>query len=169
MKNYVRLAFEYVAVLLGVGALLLVDVAFIVSLLQWQAFIAIAVCAGLIAAAPRASTRIRVVKVSVIVVAAVVISMIDWTVEKKFVRILQTLEAGMPEEQVREIMVNFPEGTGWPANPLDERAEAAGADDELRVPKHLIFRPTTKAGDSNWGMVQLGEDGRVVSVGFSPD
>ncbi|WP_375761290.1 hypothetical protein [Corallococcus exercitus] len=165
----VRLALEYLVVLFGVGALLLVDVAFAVSLLHGQAFMAIALCAGLMAALPRAPTKSRVAKMGVIAVAAVVVSMTDWTVEKKFVRILQTIETGMTAEQVREIMVHFPEGTGWPRHPSDERPASTGADDELRVPNHLIFRPTRRAGDSNWGMVKLGDEGRVVSVSFSPD
>ncbi|NOK18201.1 hypothetical protein [Corallococcus carmarthensis] len=169
VMTHIRLSLGSVAVLCGVGALLLVDVAFMVSLLQWQAFIAIALYAGLMAALPRAPTKSRVVKVGVIAVAAVVVYMVDWTIEKKFVRILQTIETGMTEEQVREIMVNFPEGTGWPGNPLDEHSASNGADDKLRVPNHLVFRPTTRAGDSNWGMVELGDDGRVVSVQFSPD
>ncbi|XXF76804.1 hypothetical protein P2318_27660 [Myxococcaceae bacterium GXIMD 01537] len=169
MKTYVHLVLGGVVVALGIGALLLVEVAFIVSLLQWRAFATLALCAGLIAAAPRASARARVLRVGVIAVAAVLISMIDWTIEKKFVRKLQRIEPGMSEEQVRKIMVNFPEGTGWPSNPYTQRSDAAGAKDELRVANHLVFRPTSKPGDSNWGMVKLGEDGRVVSVEFSPD
>ena len=155
--------------LLSVGALLLVDVAFSVSLLQWWVFMALTLCAALIAALPRAPTRVRVVKVGVIAAAAVVISRIDWTIEKKFLRILQTIEPGMTEAQARALMVDFPEGTGWPRNPFDESAVTVDAGDELRVPDHLIFRPTSQPGDSNWGVVKLGADGRVASVSFSPD
>jgi hypothetical protein len=169
MKTYVLLALESLVVLLAGSALLLVDVAFSVSLLQWRAFMALTLCAALMAALPRAPTRVRVVKVGVIVAAAVVISLIDWTVEKKFLRILQTIEIGMTEAQARAILVGFPEGTGWPRNPFDERPESTGSNGELRVPDHLIFRPTSQPGDSNWGLVKLGEDGRVVSVSFSPD
>lgn len=166
MKTLRHAALDLVVVVLCIGLLLLVDVAFLVSLLQWMAFMAIAVCLAVVGAVLGHPGRSRVLRAIVIAVAALVIARIDWTVEKEFVRTLHRIELGMSEDQVREIMANYPEGTGWPSNPHDERSRPG---EELRVADQLIFRPTTKSGDANWGMVKIGENGRVVAVEFSPD
>lgn len=66
-----------------------------------------------------------------IAVSALLITMTDWTMEKKFVRIFQRIKPGMTEQQVRKIMGGFAEGTGRYGNSYDERGGTSESDDEL--------------------------------------
>jgi hypothetical protein len=153
------------AVGLGSGALALADAGFHVSVIERGAFVAMAVFFATLAGATGSSPASRFRRAGTVCALGFLIAMVNWTVEKKFVRALYRVQPGMPEAQARQILGSFPEGTGWPTNPF------AGAESsrELEIANHLVFRSSDEPGNSNWGMVELGLDRRVVTVRFSPD
>lgn len=109
---------------------------------------------------------------------------VDWTSRKPFLRDLHRIQPGMTEEQVRQIMGKYMEGTGWPAPPgmtpgqhgtlaeagSDVRYMAsASAGGELRLHDSLVFRHSNDgAFNSDWGIVTFA-NGTVVEVRFSAD
>jgi hypothetical protein len=89
----------------------------------------------------------------------------------------------MREDEVRNIMAGYMEGTGWPAvyggeshgegivnDPGSGSSyPASEVDGELAIKNSLVFRHSDDgAYNSDWGIVTF-EEGRVVSVDFSPD
>ncbi len=78
---------------------------------------------------------------------------------KQFLRDLDTIKLGMSESEVRRIMGDYSEGTGWnfPA--------ANGPAQELTIQDSIVFRHNDSA---DWGIVTF-KDGLVSNVQFSPD
>ena len=106
--------------LVGAALLLVLDAAFILSLIQPLAFLLVAGCFVLIAAAIAKSHRARTLNAALVAAAAIFIGRADWTIEKAFVRTLQKIRPGMTERQVRATMSDYHEGTGWPDNPHNQ-------------------------------------------------
>lgn len=146
--------------------LVALDLLFLVSLLQPLAFFGFAVVFGLLAMLGGGSASLRALQLLLVLLASLLISAIDWTTDKRFVRALHRLTPGMSEESVRDAMAGFVEGTGWPTNTLAEPNDPAA---ELRVQGALVFRPSVAPGDSNWGIVRFGPDRLVLSVEFNAD
>jgi energy-coupling factor transporter transmembrane protein EcfT len=108
---------------------------------------------------------------------------VPWSSRKPFLTDLYSIRSGMNERQVREIMSGYIEGTGWPAvyggetpgegtlNDLGSGASysTTSADGKLAIKDAIVFRHSNDgAYGSDWGIVTF-ENGRVVSVDFSPD
>ncbi len=164
-----KLLVRLIPVVCAVACLAALDLLLISSLLQPTVFFGFAVVLGVMAMAFGSRNSLRALHLVLVLLAALLISVVDWTTEKRFVRALDTLRPGMSEERVRDAMAGFVEGTGWPTNPLDQMTEPNDFAAELRVQGALVFRPSATPGDSNWGIVRFGPDGLVVSVEFSAD
>ncbi len=108
---------------------------------------------------------------------------VPWSARKQFVKDLYCIRSGMNEEQVREIMSGYMEGTGWPAvyggetegegtlNDLGSGTSRSttSVDGNLAIKDSIVFRHSDEgAYNSDWGIVTF-ENGRVVGVDFSPD
>ncbi|MDP2272783.1 MAG: hypothetical protein Q8K32_18750 [Archangium sp.] len=133
------------------------DVLFLLSLLQPFAFFGLAIFLGLIAIAFGRSNLVRALNSILVILVALLISAVDWTIEKRFVRALHGLRPGMSEENVRHIMAGFVEGTGWPTNPLIRKVDPQSSANELEIENALVFRPSAAPGDSTWGVVSVAE------------
>jgi hypothetical protein len=126
--------------------------------------------------------RTLVVPIAGIIIAWV-LYFVPWSIRKPFLRDLYSIQPGMNEDEVRNIMAGYMEGTGWPALYVGESHgegfvndfgtgtgyPATEFDGELAIKNSLVFRHSDDgAYNSDWGIVTL-EEGRVVSVDFSPD
>jgi len=90
---------------------------------------------------------------------------IDWDTRKPFLKDLYRIQPGMTLPQVEQIMGQYRQGSGWPANPNPE-AQHPG---ELTIPDSIIYRHTDEGwGDSDWGVVTFADE-RVIEVQFLPD
>jgi hypothetical protein len=140
---------------------------------------------GLLRRKPLKEQLVRVVVLLLLscVVAALYFLPTSPTSLKVFLRDLYSIKAGMSEADVRRVMGNYTEGTGWPvvygSNPAGTgnltdistgatHATGATSSGEMTIQGSLIFRPSNHAGDSNWGIVAF-RDGRVTNVSFSHD
>jgi hypothetical protein len=156
-----------VPALCAVGILALLDLVAGVSVLDPVVFYGFAGFLGLSIFVFRRSNRTRAVSSALVILIAPLISAIEWTNEKRFLRVLVGLKPGMSEEDVRHAMAGFAEGTGWPANPFEGGQQDSAK--EFRIQGAIVFRPSAEPGDSNWGIVRFGPDRRVTSVEFSAD
>lgn len=164
-----RLFVHLVPVFLAIALLWALDLLFIVSLHSPAVFYGLAGILGLATAVFAGSTRWRALRLLLVLLAAFLISALDWTTDKRFVRALSLLKPGMSEAAVRESMAGFVEGTGWPGNPLAPTTVGLDPQAEIQIEGALVFRPSAAPGDSNWGIIRFGQDHRVVSVDFSAD
>jgi len=117
------------------------------------------------------------------IAVAWVLYFVPWSGRKLFLKDLHSIQPGMNEDEVRNIMAGYMEGTGWPAlyggdnhgegvvNDLGTGSshQATEVDGKLAIRNALVFRHSDEgAYNSDWGIVTF-EGGGVVSVDFSPD
>jgi hypothetical protein len=96
--------------------------------------------------------------------AMILLHAIPWPTRDPFLVDFYSVRPGMRAADVRRIMAKHSEGTGWPANPLDE--PVAG---EFKVPGALVFRRAgTDPGNSEWGIVHFRRD-KVTTLEYNPD
>ena len=133
---------------------------------------------------PLAAQRPQVMAFAVVSTLIGVLYLVPWTSRKPFLRDLYSIEVGMDEAQVRQIMAGYIEGTGWPArapgatqdvqqviDPMGggTYATARTAAGDMGVVDSIVFRHSTDAHfNSDWGIVKF-QARRVVHVSFSPD
>ncbi len=112
-----------------------------------------------------------------------VLFLVPWNSRKPFLNDLYRIRPGMNEAQVRKIMGQYMEGTGWPAvygedGPGERSLTGLGSggsdsptepDDQLVIQNPVVFRHSDDgAYNADWGIVKF-EGGHVVSVDFSRD
>jgi len=139
---------------------------------------------ALIRRTPLRSQVPRLFKLGIIYAVTATLYCADWTSRKPFLRDLYSIRPGMTESEVRRIMANYTEGTGWPAiygapsnAPGILHNSGTGANfatgtssaGQLTLNESLVFRHDTNGDfNSDWGIVTF-KNGRVVCVSFSPD
>ena len=108
-----------------------------------------------------------------------VMYLVPWTSRKPFLRALDQVVVGMDETEVRAVMGDYLEGTGWP-DLSNEPAEPVGGDGEprtvsvethgeLEIDGSLVFRHSNDGRfNADWGIVEF-DGGRVSGVRFSAD
>lgn len=150
----------------------------------WLFFLVIVLFAfGLLRRKPLKEQFARVAVFLLLASLAAALYFIPWPGRKVFLRDLYKIKVGMNEAEVRQIMANYIEGTGWPAvyggppagtgalTDLSTGAThvtGATSNGEMTIQGSLVFRPSNHPGDSDWGIVAF-RDGRVTDVSFSPD
>jgi hypothetical protein len=151
----------------------------------WWLFLLVIVlfALGLLRRKPLKEQIVRVAVLLLLVSIATALYFVPWPGRKVFLRDLYKIKAGMSEAEVRQIMGKHIEGTGWPAvyggapagtGTLTDlstgatHATGATSTGEMTIQGSLVFRPSNRAGDSDWGIVAF-QDGRVTNVSFSPD
>jgi hypothetical protein len=114
-----------------------------------------------------------------VVIGLAVLCLVDWNTRKPFLRDLAKVRTGMTEQQVRQIMGRYLEGTGWPAgsgsgtlstvlSPWQYEIDSSSPG-EMKIRDALVFRHSTDgAFDSDWGIISFSH-GRVIRVEFSAD
>jgi hypothetical protein len=86
---------------------------------------------------------------------------VPWTSRARFLARFDDIRPGMTEPEVRRVMREYIEGTGWP--------QPDGAPGEFSIKSALVFRHDAKGWQSSdWGVVYL-ENGVVVRTEFLPD
>ena len=145
--------------------------------------------AGLVRRRPVRAQLGRLGAVAAVVAVAATLYLVPWTTRKPFLRDLASVQIGMTEAEVRQVMAGYLEGTGWPASPFgtsdgspagargrltdlgsgSRYATAATESGELAIEISLVFRHSDDgAFNADWGIVSFA-DGRVMNVEFSPD
>ena len=93
------------------------------------------------------------------------ISRIDWNTRKPFLRDLNSIEIGMSQFEVEQIMGDYLDET----NADSSNSSTGTIVEEPTPPDTLVFRHTNLGwGDSDLGVVVL-SGGKVVKVDFLPD
>lgn len=154
------------AAVLGMAAAVLVELLFGMPLPWWfYAVVLSALAAAVLQLRPLRQQRRALALLGAAGLGAVVLFATPWTSRKPFLRDLGHIEPGMREEQVREIMAKYIEGTGWRV----PEAGRSGRHVELHLTDSLVFRHSTAAEfNSDWGVVRFA-GGRVVAVEFMAD
>jgi membrane protein implicated in regulation of membrane protease activity len=152
----------------------------------WWLYLALIAASAVALLRWRPLTAQRAQVTAFVVVSALIglLYLVPWTSRKPFLRDLYSIEIGMDEAQVRQIMDGYIEGTGWPVrvpgatqdvqqviDPMGggTYATAPTAAGEMGIADSIVFRHSTDAHfNSDWGIVKF-QDGRVVDVSFSPD
>ena len=101
----------------------------------------------------------------------------------RFLHDLYRVQPGMTIEEVETIMGGYIHGTGWPSNPHASEPQQTLADlgtgrqftaidtpeGEITIKGARVYRHSDDGSqNADWGIVEF-EEGRVVSVSFSPD
>ncbi len=152
---------------------------------EWWLYVPLIVlfAVGLLRRQSLLEQRSRILALIALMAAMAVIHTAPLNGLKPFLRNLYSIQPGMTEVDVRRIMGQYPEGTGWPViyggNPPgtgtlndlgtgDAYAAGSTPDGELTLNDSIVFRPSAEPGDSNWGIVTF-KDGKVTGVSFSHD
>jgi hypothetical protein len=163
-----RYVFLALALWIALGVFLFLDLAFSVSL--YPRFIIVYAALWILVGALLlygVSWREKLLILGLFVIALLTIRVVDWHSGKPFLRDLYSIEKGMDESQVDQIMDGYLKGYGGAPVGTPPQPEF-GPDGEL-VTGWVIYRHTSEGwGDSDWGIVAF-EGGQVVEVDFSPD
>jgi hypothetical protein len=140
--------------------------------------------AGLLRRRPAREQKARLALLGAAWACAALLCFVPWSSRKPFLRDLGRIKAGMTENEVRNRMARYKEGTGWPAmvttnsdgasvlrDASSGLAHPAGVSPsgQLTLRDALVFRHSDDGQfNSDWGIVSF-TNGRVAQVGFSPD
>lgn len=153
---------------IALSAFLVLDLLFQVSL-YWQ-FVVIYAAFWVLVGALLASGRPRRDKLLILGLFVLVLGsvrLVDWNSRKSFLRDFHTLQEGMTQEQVDQIMSGYMKahGGGPPQSQNQYEFDEQGG----VVTGWVTYRHTNEGwGDSDWGVVTL-ENGQVVRLEFLPD
>ncbi len=143
----------------------------------WWLYLSVAVLFGAALLRPRTlrTQRMPVSAFALVLALIAALHFVDWSTRKPFLRDLARVRIGMTEDEVRQVMAGYMEGTGWPAMPDRREAEPSATPaespsrGELAIPNSLVFRHSNESAfNSDWAVITI-SDGKVVSVNFSPD
>lgn len=125
--------------------------------------------AGLLRLRPPRQQRGRLVAFSAVCFVMAGLYLVPWCSRTHFLRRLYSVKPGMSVRDVRRVMAGYMEGTGVPANPMDESKRFSDSDGQLLIPDCLVFRHSDDpAYNADWGMIYF-RAGRVAKVEFSAD
>lgn len=156
--------------------------------IPFYAYVLYALCCALLCVPFARAGSFRRTKIQLLSFCLFAIAML-WLIplgsRQPFLSDLSSVQPGMTRAQVKAIMGQYMQGTGWPANPFsssdgstDSLTEIGSdsiyqtknnAQGEMEIVDSLVYRHSDDgAYNADWGVIRF-KNGRVVSVEFMPD
>jgi hypothetical protein len=161
-----RIGFLAIALWVALSLFVFLDIQYAVSVyLEFVAMYAVfwvLVGALLLVGRP---VRDKVLVLGLFVLALVAVRFVDWNSRKPFLAEFRSIEVGMTQDQVDDIMGTYMKHYGG-SSPQDDYV----LDEQGTLVRGLVtYRHTDQSwGDSDWAVVVF-EDGNVVETRFLPD